>query len=707
MSGRVAELRGGPNIAQVDAAPALDIEFLLREYLLVVLNFDKDFRVEFSTALLAGDEPPIAPYPPGSAFETIFGADASRAAELGRAALAGGGGRMELTFAAPDGPMVLRLSFMPRAVAGRPRGFVVTAENVGVRRAELARLAALEDRLTAILDNIADGILVIDAAGRIEGLNQAAAHIVGRSIEDLKGQRLSELMSEPYRSAHQTHIQRYLETGVSGILNVGPRRLPLLHSDGATVPIELSVGEAWIGGQRKFIGLFRDLTHSLRQEESLIGANAELKTRVAELEAASVDLEAQKLGLERLASATQKAREAAEEANSAKSRFVATVSHELRTPLNGILAVSDLLGRRNLDGESREMVEIVQRSGRSLLSLLNDILDMAKVEAGLLQVHERPFRLAEVLDQVVEVWRMAAEARSVRLITTSQGLPEVVSGDPERLRQILSNLINNALKFTDGQEVALRVEGRRAEAGVWRVRFTVADHGPGIPPTLRERIFEPFVQAESGDARRHPGTGLGLAICRELATLMGGHVWAEAHGRRGTAMILELDLPLAELARPSEEAPTPDLAAAASADLHLLVAEDHPANRQVMSLILEEAGWRCAFAHDGREALDKAVGGGFDAILMDLQMPNMDGLTAARAIRALDGEAGAVPIIGVTASAAAEDVARSLEAGMNAVVTKPIDPARLFEVVARCVGPAAGRRRKTTNRQKLGKGNAR
>jgi PAS domain S-box-containing protein len=704
MSGGVAEVRERSNIATIDAAPPLDIEFLLKDYLLVVLNFDKDFRVEFSSALLAENEPPTAPYAAGAAFEAIFGVDAPQAAELGRAALAGRGGRMELSFTAPDGPLVLRLSFMPRAAAGRPRGFVVIAESVGSRRAEIARLAALEDRLSAILDNIADGILVIDAGGRIEGLNHAAAQIVGRAIEELKGQRLSDLMSEPYRSAHQSHIQRYLETGVSGILNVGPRRLPLLRSDGCTVPIELSVGEAWIGGQRKFIGLFRDLTRSLRQEESLVGANAELKARIAELEAASVDLEAQKQALERLAAATQTAREAAEEANSAKSRFVATVSHELRTPLNGILAVSDLLGRRNLDGESREMVEIVQRSGRSLLSLLNDILDMAKVEAGLLQVHDRPFRLAELLDDLVGMWLMTAEIRSMRLIATTSGLPEIVSGDPDRLRQILSNLINNALKFTDGEEVALRVEGRRARTGVWRIRFTVADHGPGIPPVLRERIFEPFVQAESGDARRHQGTGLGLAICRELATLMGGHVWAEAHGRRGTAMILELDLPLAEQAPSASEAPSSDAPAPASADLHLLVAEDHPANRQVMGLILEHAGWRCTFAHDGREALDKAVGGGFDAILMDLQMPRMDGLTATRAVRALAGEAGAVPIIGVTASAGAEDVARSREAGMDAVVTKPIDPARLMEVVARCVGPASGRRRKTTRKQGQGKG---
>jgi PAS domain S-box-containing protein len=702
MSGGAAGMRERPNIAQIDATPSIDIEFLLKDYLLIVLNFDKDFRVEFSTALLSDDEPSSAPYAAGAAFESIFGADSPQALDLGRAALAGGSGRLELSFAAPDGPMELRLSFMPRAAAGRPRGFVVTAENIGPRRAELARLAALEDRLRAILDNIAEGIMVIDAGGRIEGVNHAAASIVGRTIDELKGLRLADLMSEPYRSAHQSHIQRYLETGVSGILNVGPRRLPMLRSDGATVPIELSVGEAWVGGQRKFIGLFRDLTCSLRQEEALIGANAELKARIADLEAASIDLEAQKLALERLAAATQKAREAAEQANSAKSRFVATVSHELRTPLNGILAVSDLLGRRNLDGGSREMVEIVQRSGRSLLSLLNDILDMAKVEAGLLQVHDRPFRLAEALEDVAGMWLMAAEARGMRLITTTSGLPDVVSGDPDRLRQILSNLINNALKFTDGQEVALRVEGKRAAKNTWRVRFTVADHGPGIPPALRERIFEPFVQAESGDARRHTGTGLGLAICRELATLMGGHVWAEAHGRRGTAMILELDLPLGELVPSSDQSPAADLAEASLADLRLLVAEDHPANRQVMGMILEEAGWRCAFAHDGREALDKAAGGGFDAILMDLQMPRMDGLTAARAIRALAGEPGAVPIIGVTASAAAEDVARSLEAGMDAVVSKPIDPARLMEVVARCAGPAAGRRRKTV--KKLGQG---
>jgi PAS domain S-box-containing protein len=701
MSIGAADVLESQDVGGIGAAPSLDIEFLLHDYMLVVLNFDQHLRLEFSAASLVGEQAPAPPYAVGCAFEVVFGGEAlAPAAEMASAALLGDGGQAEISVPTPDGPLVLRLSFMPRAAAGRPRGFVVVAENITARRAELARHAALEDRLRAILDNIADGIVVIDAAGRIEGLNQAAARITGRSVEALTGLRISELMSEPYRSAHQSHIQRYLETGESGILNVGPRRLPMVDADGRTIPIELSVGEAWIGGQRKFIGLFRDLTRSLRQEESLIDANAELKARITELEAASIDLEAQRLALERLAGATQKAREAAEEANRAKSRFVATVSHELRTPLNGILAVSDVLGRRNLDGDVRDMVEIVRRSGRSLLALLDDILDMAKVEAGMLQVSTRPFRPAEVLEGVGDMWRVPAQAKSVRLSLPAADLPVSVCGDPDRLRQILSNLVNNALKFTDGDEIMLTATAEPAGAGAWRIRFRVTDKGPGIPPALREKIFEPFVQAESGDARRHAGSGLGLAICRELATLMGGQVWAEAHGERGTAMNLEIEFPSAEAVEIPGVAGAGRVTPALPTELNLLVAEDHPANRQVMALILKEAGWSFRFAHDGREALEQAIGGGFDAILMDVQMPHMDGLTAARAIRALEGEPGAVPIIGVTASASADELGRSREAGMNDVVTKPIDPARLVEVVARCVGAAVERRTKPAGIQR-------
>jgi PAS domain S-box-containing protein len=674
--------------ARVGAAIPIDIEFLLRDYLTVILAFDRNLRLEFSTGVLEGDGAAVTPYPGGADFHEIFGGEGCDGALSELAAAAGGGScvHADVALKTPDGSVTLRLTFTPRMADRRPNGLVAVIENVTRQHAELARVSALEDRLRAILDNVADGIVVIDAAGRIEGLNKAAARIAGRAVDELTGARISELMSEPYRSAHQSHIQRYLDSGQSGILNVGPRRLPLQRGDGQIVPIELSVGEAWIGGRRKFIGVVRDLTQSLRQEEALIDANAELKARIAALELAGEDLEAQKLSFERLAAAMQKARETAEQANRAKSRFVATVSHELRTPLNGILAVADMLTRRDLSDETREMAAIIRRSGGALLALLNDILDMAKVEAGVLQVHVRPFEPAAVLRSVADVWQLASQAKGVRLDVAADALPDSVLGDPDRLRQILSNLINNAVKFTDGDRVGLQATGAAISPSARRIRFTVTDDGPGIAPGVRDRMFEPFVQAESGDARRYPGSGLGLAICRELVALMGGRIWIEGHGDRGTAVILEIDFPFASADGASDPAADGSPAAPIPAGLTLLVAEDHPANRRVMGLVLDEVGWRYEFAVNGREAIDLAATGRFDAVLMDVQMPEMDGLTATRAIRGLPGSAAAIPVIGVTASASTQDMTQAREAGMQAVVAKPIDPARLIATIACCLG---------------------
>ena len=676
------------DFSHIGAATPIDIEFLLRDYLVVILAFDRNLRLEFSTGMLEGDGIAVTPYPSGADFYEIFGGESGDGELPKLAAAAGSCLRTELTLKASDGPVTLSLAFTPRLTSGRLSGLVVVIENVTRQRAELARVSALEDRLRAILDNVADGIVVIDTAGRIEGLNQAATEIAGRTTDELTGARISELMSEPYRSAHQSHIQRYLDSGQSGILNVGPRRLPLQRSDGQTVPIELSVGEAWIGGRRKFIGVIRDLTQSLRQEEALIEANAELKAHNAALEQAREELEAQKQSFERLAAATQKARETAEQANRDKSRFVATVSHELRTPLNGILAVADILTRRHLSDETREMAEIIRKSGGVLLALLNDILDMAKVEAGALQVQARPFEPTAVLRGVADMWQLAAQAKGVRLDVAADGLPDAILGDQDRLRQILSNLINNALKFTDGDRVGLEAQGAAVSASTCRIRFMVTDDGPGIAPGMRERMFEPFVQAESDDARRHPGSGLGLAICRELVALMGGRIWIEGYGDRGTAVVLEVDFPLAQATESGDPVETATVAGPIPADLTLLVAEDHPANRRVMSLVLDEVGWRYEFAVNGREAVCLAASGHFDAVLMDLQMPEMDGLSATRAIRGLPGRAAAIPVIGVTASASPQDIAQAREAGMEAVVPKPIDPARLIAAVARCLGQA-------------------
>ena len=294
------------------------------------------------------------------------------AAPLIEDALAGRPGGLRMEFGEGDARRALKLSFLSRRRADALAGLVLTVEDVTARTAVMARMKALEDRLSAILTCAADAVVVIDTSGMIEDANAAAALLTGWDAEELVGRPVVQLMDEPYRSAHQGRIESYMDTGRSGILNVAPRVLPLLHKSGRTVPIELSVGEAFIAGERKFIGVCRDISARLQKDEALRAANAELRGKIAELERLSASLEAQKRALQELAQENAQARVQAEAANHAKSRFVATMSHELRTPLNGILAVADALSRRDLADADQELVEIIRSSGRGLLSILNE-----------------------------------------------------------------------------------------------------------------------------------------------------------------------------------------------------------------------------------------------------------------------------------------------------------------------------------------------
>jgi PAS domain S-box-containing protein len=527
---------------------------------------------------------------------------------------------------------------------------------------------AVEDRLCAVLDHAADAILVIGTDGRIENVNLAAEQLTGWSEADLLGYPVETLMPPAFAAGHQASIDRYLREGVSGILNVGPRPLPLQRSDGQAVPIELSVGEAWIAGERKFIGVCRDIRQRLAQEAALRQVNADLEIKVAELEAMGEDLR-------RLGAETERAKAAAESASQAKSRFVATMSHELRTPLNGILAVADALAGHDLAPADIELVEIIRSSGQGLLSILNEVLDLARLEAGALTLETGVFSPAETAQAVARVWRFSAEAKGLALRLETGGLPAFVTGDAGRLRQVLSNLVNNAIKFTERGEVALSV--RRAGPG--RLAFEVSDSGPGIAPADRERFFQPFTQAETGLDRRHGGTGLGLTICRELTALMGGEIRAQAAAGGGACFVVELPLPDADSppeALQADGGPAPEMAAAPL----ILVAEDHPLNRRVAAIILEGAGLAFEFAEDGRAAVEAAASGRFGLILMDVQMPVMDGLVATRTLRQLAGY-DQTPVVAMTANAFAEDKARCLEAGMNDFVAKPVNPRNLYSIL--------------------------
>ncbi|MFN3513841.1 MAG: ATP-binding protein [Phenylobacterium sp.] len=654
-------------------------DFLRRAFSLMVLDFDEALTLVSGACVTREGDGLDLPYRQGSHLEALLGpADRAQVRPLVEAALAGRPGMTKIQAGIHSGARVLRLSTLPRMVGQRQQGLVLTVQDVTTRQSGLTLLKSLGDRLHAILTHAADAIVVIDVDGMIEGANPAAEALTGWREGELIGRPITLLMDEPYRSVHQGQIERYLEHGTSGILNVGPRPLPLRHRDGRIVPIELSVGEAVVAGEKKFIGVCRDITARLEKDEALRTANAELRRKLAELETLSAGLEAQRCALQELARETELAREQAESASQAKSRFVATMSHELRTPLNGVLAVADALARRELAEPDRELVEIIRTSGRGLLSILNEVLDLAKVEAGALLLDPRPFSPKAAVAAVAEVWRFAAEAKGLELRVELKSLPALVNGDGDRLRQVLSNLVNNAIKFTETGRVTLRA--RRVGRGP-KLRFEVADSGPGIDPTQRERLFDPFVQADAGTTRRYGGTGLGLAICRRIVGLMGGRIWVEDGAGGGAVIAFEAPFVAVQAAEPSPvagEAPP----AHPTGDPMILVAEDHPLNRLVASLVLQEAGLRFELVEDGEAAVAAVRSGRFDLVLMDVHMPRLDGLEATRAIRRLPGRAGRLPIIAVTANASPEEAQACREAGMDDVVSKPISAEALLRCIA-------------------------
>ena len=387
-------------------------------------------------------------------------------------------------------------------------GVVLVFRDVTEEYEVQATLRDSATRIETIIDTVADGIITIDERGIIETVNRAVERIFGYAAAETIGQNIKMLMPEPYRSQHDGHLDHYRATGEAHIIGSG-REVTGQRKDGSIFPLELAVNEMWLGDQRHFTGVLRDITARKQADEAL-----------------------------------QQAKEAAESASRSKSDFLAAMSHEIRTPMNGVIGMLDVLTQTSLNGHQAEMTKLIRESAYTLLGIIEDILDFSKIEAGKLELEQECLSIEDVVDKVCSMFDYMAEHKRIELtLFVDPEIPNVL-GDALRLHQILTNLVNNALKFTDGQvrlgQVMVRVQiSRREEGRVW-LEFTVRDNGIGMNEATQSRLFAPFEQADSSTKRLFGGTGLGLAISNQLAHMMGGEISVQSEPGAGSTFSVHL-----------------------------------------------------------------------------------------------------------------------------------------------------------------------
>jgi len=531
---------------------------------------------------------------------------------------------------------------LSKRTSGPRTFFTVVLRDVAERKASEARLRASEQRLVMAIRTADLHVFEADFERRQLFKSGAEDSFFDRPLT------FEDLASDPFQVIHEDDRDSARKAWLRRSLDGEPFRLEcrMRRDDArdvwAVVTADLLEDDG--GRPLRLIGALRNVTREVR-------ARAEMKRTAAAAKAASV----------------------------AKTTFLATMSHEIRTPLNGVLGMVQAMDRDELSPTQRGRLAIIRESGQALQAILSDVLDLSKIEAGKIDLEDIEFSFLDLVQGVQATFTPSANAKGLSFRTDVDDAAGVYRGDPTRLRQIIYNLVSNAVKFTEAGEVTLTA--RRAKDGL---ELTVRDTGIGMSRAQMSALFQPFSQADASTTRRFGGTGLGLAICRELAGMMGGQVRVRSRRRLGSSFTFTAPITYLRPAqiRPAEAPPEPE-GAAAVGELRILAAEDNTTNQLVLRTLMAQFGIEIAIAANGRLAVEAWAETPVDLVLMDIHMPEMDGLQATREIRRLEAAAARkrTPIIALTANALSHQIAEYLAAGMDACVTKPIDAVQLLEAM--------------------------
>ncbi len=515
------------------------------------------------------------------------------------------------------------------------------SNQVGRCRAAERATVAMAAQYRILAENSRDMIVRMDGSARRLYVSPASRDLVGYEPEALVGMIASHMIHPEDLPASAALLERMMAGQ-----DKGSATHRLRHRDGRWIWVEANLQllrDPATGAPVEVLATLRDVSARRATEQALADAKA-----------------------------------AAERASAAKSEFLASMSHEIRTPLTAILGFASLLADGDLAPEHRRRAAMIQDAGTSLLAIINDILDMSKIEAGKLELERIPISPAAVADAAVSILRSEAAAKGLRLaLEVAPDVPDWVEGDPTRLRQVVLNLLSNAVKFTAHGGVRLAIRREPGAPGPM-LRFEVCDTGIGIAPDRQDRLFQTFSQVDRTTTRRYGGTGLGLAICKRLVEAMGGAIGVSSVEGSGsvfwfTAALPGVPAPVVRAAEPMRPVLQP---------ARVLVVDDVPVNQVLVETILTGAGHHAAVVDNGAEAVEAVRSGAFDVVVMDIEMPEMDGIDATRAIRGLPAPARDVPIIALTANAMADEIRRCREAGMNDHLSKPVARDQLLRAIA-------------------------